>query len=233
MSIAPPSRMPIPLGKTGGAGLGARRRRAITSATPRVTEAERIVARGDRRRRHVLRQLLGVPQRPQRRLAGPRAVDGRAARQGLLMTKVCTHGRDGTLAHEDARGVAAPASHRPPRRVADPRRRLRQRSGARLPQGRRPRGARPGQAPGQGRASSASPGTRGPTCTGDDHARLPVGHLPVSRSTRTTRLFSFEQRVLPECNKRGIAVLGMKPMTGKAGPSRKAFSRRRRCCATR
>jgi predicted aldo/keto reductase-like oxidoreductase len=29
---------------------------------------------------------------------------------------------------------------------------------------------------------------------------------------------SFEQRVLPECARRGIAVLGMKPMTGKAGP---------------
>jgi predicted aldo/keto reductase-like oxidoreductase len=29
---------------------------------------------------------------------------------------------------------------------------------------------------------------------------------------------SFEQTVLPECNRRGIAVLGMKPMTGKAGP---------------
>jgi uncharacterized protein len=29
---------------------------------------------------------------------------------------------------------------------------------------------------------------------------------------------SFEQRVLPECNARGIAVLGMKPMTGRAGP---------------
>ncbi len=29
---------------------------------------------------------------------------------------------------------------------------------------------------------------------------------------------SFEQAVLPECNRRRIAVLGMKPMTGKAGP---------------
>jgi uncharacterized protein len=29
---------------------------------------------------------------------------------------------------------------------------------------------------------------------------------------------SFEQRVLPECNRRGIAVLGMKPLTGRAGP---------------
>jgi predicted aldo/keto reductase-like oxidoreductase len=29
---------------------------------------------------------------------------------------------------------------------------------------------------------------------------------------------SFEQRVLPECNRRGIAVLGMKPLTGKAAP---------------
>jgi predicted aldo/keto reductase-like oxidoreductase len=29
---------------------------------------------------------------------------------------------------------------------------------------------------------------------------------------------SFAQRVLPECTKRGIAVLGMKPMTGRGGP---------------
>jgi predicted aldo/keto reductase-like oxidoreductase len=29
---------------------------------------------------------------------------------------------------------------------------------------------------------------------------------------------SFAERVLPECGRRGIAVLGMKPMTGKAGP---------------
>jgi uncharacterized protein len=29
---------------------------------------------------------------------------------------------------------------------------------------------------------------------------------------------SFEKKVLPECRRRGIAVLGMKPMTGKAGP---------------
>src|SRR5271154_3187365 len=29
---------------------------------------------------------------------------------------------------------------------------------------------------------------------------------------------SFEQKVLPECLRRGVAVLGMKPMTGRAGP---------------
>jgi uncharacterized protein len=29
---------------------------------------------------------------------------------------------------------------------------------------------------------------------------------------------SFEKRVLPECNARGIAVLGMKPLTGRADP---------------
>jgi hypothetical protein len=32
---------------------------------------------------------------------------------------------------------------------------------------------------------------------------------------------SFEQRVVPEASKRGMAVLGMKPMTGKAGPVEK------------
>jgi predicted aldo/keto reductase-like oxidoreductase len=34
---------------------------------------------------------------------------------------------------------------------------------------------------------------------------------------------SFAQTVLPECNKRGIAVLGMKPMTGRAGPIQKGI----------
>jgi aryl-alcohol dehydrogenase-like predicted oxidoreductase len=32
---------------------------------------------------------------------------------------------------------------------------------------------------------------------------------------------SFERTVLPECNLRGIAVLGMKPITGNAGPVRR------------
>ena len=35
---------------------------------------------------------------------------------------------------------------------------------------------------------------------------------------------SFEKTVLPECNRRGIAVLGMKPMTGKAGPIQKQIA---------
>jgi uncharacterized protein len=35
---------------------------------------------------------------------------------------------------------------------------------------------------------------------------------------------SFAERVLPECNRRGIAVLGMKPMTGKAGPIQKGIT---------
>ena len=35
---------------------------------------------------------------------------------------------------------------------------------------------------------------------------------------------SFEAKVLPACNARGIAVLGMKPMTGKAGPIEKSIT---------
>jgi len=35
---------------------------------------------------------------------------------------------------------------------------------------------------------------------------------------------SFAGKVLPECNRRGIAVLGMKPMTGKAGPIAKGIA---------
>ena len=34
---------------------------------------------------------------------------------------------------------------------------------------------------------------------------------------------SFEKLVLPELNKRGIAALGMKPMTGKADPLKKGL----------
>ncbi len=34
---------------------------------------------------------------------------------------------------------------------------------------------------------------------------------------------SFSEKVLPECNARGIAVLGMKPLTGKAGPVQKGI----------
>jgi aryl-alcohol dehydrogenase-like predicted oxidoreductase len=35
---------------------------------------------------------------------------------------------------------------------------------------------------------------------------------------------SFEQKVLPECQRRGVAVLGMKPMTGRAGPIAKKIA---------
>jgi aryl-alcohol dehydrogenase-like predicted oxidoreductase len=35
---------------------------------------------------------------------------------------------------------------------------------------------------------------------------------------------SFAARVLPACNQRGIAVLGMKPLTGKAGPVQKGVA---------
>ncbi|MDP9149662.1 MAG: aldo/keto reductase [Myxococcota bacterium] len=43
--------------------------------------------------------------------------------------------------------------------------------------------------------------------------------FPLNAFDATFR--SFEQRVLPECNRRGIGVLGMKPMTGKAEPIHK------------
>jgi predicted aldo/keto reductase-like oxidoreductase len=43
--------------------------------------------------------------------------------------------------------------------------------------------------------------------------------MPLNCYDATWR--SFEQRVLPEANKRGIAVLGMKPMTGKGAPIEK------------
>jgi predicted aldo/keto reductase-like oxidoreductase len=46
--------------------------------------------------------------------------------------------------------------------------------------------------------------------------------FPLNAFDATYR--SFEQHVLPECVKRGIAVLGMKPMTGKAGPIAKGVA---------
>ncbi|MGA7119375.1 MAG: aldo/keto reductase [Polyangiaceae bacterium] len=43
--------------------------------------------------------------------------------------------------------------------------------------------------------------------------------FPLNAFDATYR--SFEKKVLPECTKRSIAVLGMKPMTGRAGPIQK------------
>jgi uncharacterized protein len=43
--------------------------------------------------------------------------------------------------------------------------------------------------------------------------------MPLNCYDATWR--SFEQRVLPEASRRGIAVLGMKPMTGRAAPIQK------------
>jgi uncharacterized protein len=43
--------------------------------------------------------------------------------------------------------------------------------------------------------------------------------MPLNCYDATWR--SFEQRVLPEASKRGVAVLGMKPMTGRGGPIEK------------
>lgn len=43
--------------------------------------------------------------------------------------------------------------------------------------------------------------------------------MPLNCYDATWR--SFEQRVLPEANRRGVAVLGMKSMTGRAGPIQK------------
>ncbi len=83
---------------------------------------------GHRRRRHLLRQLLGISSREIRRLAGQRAE--RQARQSLPDDQgLHAWPRQGSR-HEDAGGIAAPAADRSSRSVADPRRGFRKRSGA-------------------------------------------------------------------------------------------------------
>ena len=99
---------------------------------------------------------------------------------------------------EDARGIAAPAADRPPRPVADPRRRLRQRPRAGLRQGRRPRGARQGQEAGQDalrrlhrpQGPEHSPGHDPPRLSvrhGADAAQLPGRDLPQLREAGPAR----------------------------------------------
>jgi len=45
--------------------------------------------------------------------------------------------------------------------------------------------------------------------------------MPLNPLDATFNPFSFEQKVLPELKKRGIAVLGMKPICGRADPVKK------------
>ena len=101
------------------------------------------------RRRHDLpRQRLGVPRGRERRAHGPRhprPAGGRVPDDQGVHARPRRQGRDAT-----ARTVAAPPADRLPRPVAGPRVRLRQRPGAPLRRRRRHRGARPGEAAGQG-----------------------------------------------------------------------------------
>ena len=97
-----------PFGSTEGAGLGHRhrrlqpRRRAIATRRPIAHRP-----RGDRRRRQLLRQRLGVPRRPQRGVDGP-GLQG-PARQGLPDDQGLHARPRQEGGHAAARGVAASA----------------------------------------------------------------------------------------------------------------------------
>jgi predicted aldo/keto reductase-like oxidoreductase len=145
------------------------------------------------------------------------SVGGRRDRV-TLMTKVCTHGRDASLAttmleqslrrlrtdHLDVWQVHGMCFDNDPE--------LAYRKG------------------GVVEALDAAKRSGKVRCVGFSGHKLPQIHLEMIRrgypwdtcqfplNPFDASYRSFEKTVLPECNRRGIAVLGMKPMTGKAGP---------------
>ena len=63
--------------------------------------------------------------------------------------------------------------------------------------------------------TSDSPATSRPGASSRDAgARLSVRLVPVPLNCFDARFRSFEQHVLPELNRRGIAVIGMKSLGG-------------------
>ena len=224
-----------PLGKTGAkvSALGVGGHHLGRCAELRRGRPHR--GRGHRRGRHVLRQLLGVQQRPQRGLArGARSRRADSGTRSFLMTKVCTHGRDA--------GLAMPMLDESLRRLRtdhldlwqvhgvgfdnDPELAYRKAACSR-------RSTRPSA---QGKVRFVGfTGHKDPTSTCDDHARVSRSIPCRCRSTASTPAFAASsRRVLPEATERGIAVLGMKPMTGQGRPD--AEGRRpppRRCSAMR
>ena len=143
----------------------------------------------------------------------------------FLMTKVCTHGRDGSLATADARTILEPPANRSSGSVASSRRLLRKRSGTFHAPGRRRRSHAQRAKSMAKFASSDFTGHKDP---GMHLAMLDTGfpfdavQMPLNPFDATFR--SFETQVLPELNRRGIAALGMKPMSGHGEPIKTARS---------
>ena len=170
--------------------------------------------RGGRRRHHVLRQLLGILERPGRGLAGPRAQ--RAARQGFSDDQGLHPRPRGRPGDADARRVAAAAADRPSRFVANPRRGVRQRSRAGLRKGGVLEALDKAKQQGKTRFVGFT-GHKSPDVHLDMIRRgYPFDAVQMPLNVLDANFRSFEQKVLPELNKRGIAALGMKPMSGKA-----------------
>ena len=104
-------------------------------------------ADGGRCRHHLLRQLLGVPQRQERGLDGARPAG--PPRQSVSDDQGLHPRPQRPVRTADAGGVAAPAADRSSRPLADPRHLLRQRSCPGLREGRHPGGDEQGQEAGQ------------------------------------------------------------------------------------
>ena len=130
-----------------------------------------------------------------------RAIEDRRERV-FLMTKVCTHGRDATVAMRQLRGVAEAAQDRLSGSLAGARVRLRQRSGSALRARRRHRGARSREAGRQGpvRRLHRTQGSRHPPADAVASAiRSTACQLPLNCFDAS--FDSFEQRVLPELHR--------------------------------
>ena len=137
----------------------------------------------------------------------------------FLMTKVCTHGRGKERGHAAARGVAEAPADRPPRPVADPR-------VSSTTTTRSWHFAKGGVIEALDEAKKAGK-VRYVGFTGHKHPAIHLKMLshdypfdsvqmPLNAFDATYR--SFEQQVLPEVNRRGMAALGMKSLGGNGEP---------------
>ncbi|MGA7107060.1 MAG: aldo/keto reductase [Terracidiphilus sp.] len=140
--------------------------------------------------------------------------------QAFLMTKVCTHGRDGTLATQMLEQSL--------RRLQTDHIDLWQIHGVGFANDPdlfiRPGGAAEALVKAKEQGKVRFVGFTGHKDPEVHLAMLRTGfsfdavQIPLNPLDANFHQFSFEQKVLPVLNQRGIAVLGMKPICGRAGP---------------
>jgi aryl-alcohol dehydrogenase-like predicted oxidoreductase len=136
----------------------------------------------------------------------------------FLMTKVCTQRSRGRSCHGNAGAVLEPAADRSSRSLANPWRCFRKRSRpVHSPQW---RGRALRKAKEQGKVRFV-----GFTGHKDPHIHLkmlnvgfPFDSVQMLLNAFDPQFHSFETQVLPELNTRGIAALGMKPISGHGEP---------------